>query len=573
MMAGRYFTLVWFLTAALVACSPPQPAGAPRAEGDGSAAPAQPQRRVVVISRGELPSLAAKPLVGFSGSLGPPVALFNGTLDYIDEHETPHPYLVEALPKLNTDTWQVLPDGRMVTTHRLKPDLTWHDGQPLHTEDFVFGWRVYATPELGVAGTKPVRQIEEVQAPDARTVVIRWRVPFPDADRMGASFQALPRHILESSFPPSDPTGFVNHSFWTVDYVGLGPYRVERWEPGAFIDAVAFSGHALGRAKIDRLRLAFISDPNTALANMLSGDGHYVADFVLGYDEGLTLEREWAARGVGGTVFFAPALLRITQVQFRPEYVSPKALLDVRVRRALAHAFDVPGAMDVFTGGKGAITHTLTYPRVDYYPAIERVITRRDYDPRTAQRLLEEAGLARGPDGFYTGPGREPFKVDLWTTGGAVFGRENRIFADSLRQAGIDATPQELGPALLADAQFRALIPGLFTGGSGSNRLEDYTIEKIARPENRWQGNNRTGWANPEYDRLFQAYITTLDRSERIQHLTQMERVFNEDMGAIPHYFQVVVTANAGALSGPVARMTPDAPVTMYQSHLWEWRS
>src|SRR5436190_15184327 len=248
------------LVGTLAACASPSSGGAPTTAAGGTAAP-QIQRTLVVIARGELPSLAAKPFVGFSGSLNPPVRLFNSTLDFVDEEEMPHPYLAEALPSLNTDSWQLLADGRMVTTHHLRPNLTWQDGEPLRADDFVFGHRVYATPELGQAGIKPTRQIDEVQAPDDRTVVIRSKQAFPDADRMDVSnmgFHPLPRHLLESPFTQLDSASFVNHSFWTVDYVGAGPYRVERWEPGAYLDAVAFAGHALGAPKIEHLRLAFV---------------------------------------------------------------------------------------------------------------------------------------------------------------------------------------------------------------------------------------------------------------------------------------------------------------------------
>ena len=228
--------LGWALAIGMAACAGPSPAGSGgNSAGTGAQAPAQPQRTLVIVSRAELPTLAAKPLVGFSGSLGPPVRMFNAMLDYIDENEVVHPYLQEALPQLNTDTWRVFPDGRMETTHRLRPNLTWHDGQPLTADDFVFGWRVYATRELGQANTKPLRQMEEVVAAEPRTVVIRWKQPFPDADRMDVSFQALPRHILESGFAQLDPVAFVNNSFWTTEYIGLGPYRVERWEPAVGI--------------------------------------------------------------------------------------------------------------------------------------------------------------------------------------------------------------------------------------------------------------------------------------------------------------------------------------------------
>lgn len=558
-----------FLTGCAPAREPPSQAPEQSAQSGAVA----PQRTVVIIIRGELPSLAGKPLVGFSGSLNPPVRIFNGMLDFVDEKEVPHPYLSENLPRLNTETWRVFPDGRMETVHRLRPNLTWHDGAPLTADDFVFGWKVFSTPELGVSGSKPIRQMQEVVAPDPRTVLIRWREPYPDAAQMDTTFHALPRHLLEQPYQAvvaGDPPSFVNHPFWTVEYVGLGPYRVDRWEPGAFLEATAFDGHALGRPKIDRLRLLPIGDPSTALANIMSGDAHFVADFVIDYEQGLALEREWAGRD-GGTVFYAPVLIRLTQIQHRPEYVSPKALMDVRVRRALAHAFDVPGALEVFTGPHGVATSTLTSPRIDYYPVVESVITKRPYSPRTAQRLLEEAGFTRGGDGFYVSPSGERLAFDLWTTGGAVFERENRIFADSLRQAGVDVTPQALGPARLRDAEFRALIPSMFTGGAGSDRLADYSIDAIPRPENRWNGNNRGGWENAEYDRLWKAYNATLERSERIQQIAGMERVLNEEVGTIPHYFTVVVTAHTGNLKGPVARMTPDAPLGIHYTWTWEW--
>lgn len=559
------------LALALTACGP-APAGQGQQGAGTAAGPAPIQRTLVIIARAEMPSLAAAPLVGYSGSLNPPKRLFNAMLDFIDEKEVVHPYLAEALPQLNTDTWRVFPDGRMETTHRLKPNLTWHDGTPLSAEDFVFGWRVYATPELGRARSTPFAQMEEVAAPDERTVVIRWKQPYPDAARMNDSFQSLPRHILERPLRELDSGAFVDHPFWTVQYVGLGPYRLESWEPGAFTDAVAFDGFVLGRPKIDRLRLVYMGDPNTALANMLSGEAHFVLDFILGLEEGLTLEREWAARS-GGTVFFAPVLIRLTQVQQRPEYAKPKALVDARVRRALAHGFDVPGALEVFTGGRGDPTWGLVSPRTDYYPAVERAITKRPYDPRTMQRLLEEAGFTRGSDGFHVSSAGERLEVELWNTGGAVFERENRIFADSLRQAGVDTIAKNLGPALLADPQARALVPGMFTGGAGDirQRLAQHSLVEIPRPENRWQGNNRGGWRSEEFDRVWQAYNGTLEQSERIQQIVQMERILNDDVGTIPHYFTVVITAHGSALKGPVARMTPDAPLGIQYVHTWEW--
>jgi ABC-type transport system substrate-binding protein len=56
--------------------------------------------------------------------------VFNAALTLTDAKGQPQPYLATALPQLNTDSWRVSSDGRMDTTYRLRPGLTWHDGSP-----------------------------------------------------------------------------------------------------------------------------------------------------------------------------------------------------------------------------------------------------------------------------------------------------------------------------------------------------------------------------------------------------------------------------------------------------------
>src|SRR5437016_4082880 len=67
--------------------------------------------------------------------------LFNAFLVVTDDQGAPHPYLAESAPQLNTNSWIVSPDGHMETTYKLRPNLTWHDGQPLTANDFVFAYR------------------------------------------------------------------------------------------------------------------------------------------------------------------------------------------------------------------------------------------------------------------------------------------------------------------------------------------------------------------------------------------------------------------------------------------------
>lgn len=557
---------------AVAACSS-APATGPRAEESGERV-GQPngQRTLVLLGRGEPSTLAAKPFVAISlVFVAAQVRVFNATLDYSDYREVTQPYLAEALPQLNTSSWRVLPDGTMETTYRLRAGLTWHDGAPLPASDFVFAWRVFSTPELGVSASRPINLMTEVRAPDARTVVIAWRQLYPDAASLDLTFQALPQHILDDPLQRLDADAFVNMPFWTRDYVGLGPYRLTRWEPGAEISAVAFDGHALGRPKIGQIRILFTPDANAALAMILSGHAHVAADQALSYQEAATLERAWAARAEG-TVNFAAVSLRFTTIQLRPEHANPRALLDVRVRRGLAHTLDRQTMMEVMTGGRGLVTYSLTSPRSPKYAAVEPTILRRPYDLRATQQSLEEAGLAKGPDGFYLVPGGEPFKLEVAVEAGFAE-RDNAIFVDSLRQAGVDAFTYVLPVALIRDNQARSLRPGLAMSGLGARPPRGFVSSEVPRPENRWGGNIRGGWSSPEYDRLWRLYDTTLDPAERNRYVADMERLIAEEVAGIPSFFTVIVNAHVTAVRGPIIRTTPDAGFGTQRIDTWEWTS
>src|SRR5439155_11969106 len=198
---------------------------------------------------------------------------FNAELYIVDGRGKPQPYIAEALPELQTDTWKVSPEGQMETTWKLKPGLVWHDGVPFSAQDIVFAWQVYKLPEFGGGGSRTIRAIAEVTATDDRTLVIRWRSLYPNAnDLTSDGLPPLPRHVLEPSFQQVDAETFGNDPFWTRQFIGLGPYKLDQWEPGSFLEGVAFNQPALGKPKINRVRILFIADPNTALAHALAGE-------------------------------------------------------------------------------------------------------------------------------------------------------------------------------------------------------------------------------------------------------------------------------------------------------------
>ncbi len=127
--------------------------------------------------------------------------------------------------------------------------------------------------------------------------------------------------------------------------------------------------------------------------------------------------------------------------------------------------------------------------------------------------------------------------------------------------------------SLSSDAQMRNTHPSLSaTGGqSGELRLVEHTIATMPTAQNRWQGTNRGGWTNPEFDRLAEQFKVTLDRAERNALLAQMPRVLSEEAAVISLSFNPTTTAFASSLRSPKPAI-PDGTMS-WNIHEWEWVS
>ncbi len=558
---GTRAALVGFLVLAFAACGGPYPA-ATSATGtrDGGAAPAsaapRASRTVTVAIRGEPGSLNSKRGAGLN--LFATRQFFNADLARLDDRGVPQPLLAESLPRLNSEAWRVFPDGVMETTYTLRPDLRWHDGTPLTADDFAFAQQVYATTPIGGFDPLPQNLISEVTAPDPRTVLVRWLQPFPDAGVLDNRFSPLPRHILGQSLNELDAAGFANLPYWTTRYVGLGPYRLDQWEPGTYLDGAAFDGYALGRPKVDRVHLLVVSDPNAAVAGLLAGTTHIAVDSTIGFEHGKVLRDQWAAAS-DGSVLLTPADRRFLQVQFRPEVVNPPSILDVRFRQALALTIDRQALNDGLLEGRGILMHGLTLPSDPWFQTVDRAVTKYPYDPRRAEQLLNDVGHTRGADGAFGNP---RFNLELRVSAGGQNEQQNNILVDGWKRNGIDATSVPFPVARLQDGEFRATFPALQGSvGGDPNALISATIPG---PANRWQGSNRGAWSNLEYDHLYNAFNATLDPDQRAQQIAQSMKIVSDEVPLIPLYYDFQVVAHVAGLQGP------RQGAEVFNAHLWE---
>jgi ABC-type transport system substrate-binding protein len=103
-------------------------------------------------------------------------------------------------------------------------------------------------------------------------------------------------------------------------------------------------------------------------------------------------------------------------------------------------------------------------------------------------------------------------------------------------------------------------VPALFNGATG----------RIPSPSNRWSGGNRGGWSNQEYDRLLDVFAVTLDQGDRERHVTEMVRMFTEDVGAISLSFRVQPSVFSHRLKGVSPSVASEALVA-WNIHEWQF--
>jgi peptide/nickel transport system substrate-binding protein len=561
-------TAVWLGTAC---------AGAPGGL-TAEAPPAQIQRTLVSAVRVEPKTLAAR-VVGQNLSIASFLSrrMFNADLALLDDQGEPHPYLAEALPQLNTESWKVSSDGTMETIYRLRPNLVWHNGTPLTADDFVFSWNLYATPELGSANSPPISLIQNVEAQDSRTIVIQWTRPYPSAGALqslgpGATgLPPLPKSIL-GPVHESGAEALLNSPFWTTGFVGLGPYRLEHWGPGAYLEAAAFDRHALGAPKVARIKILFMGDGNTTLAGMLAGEVQLSADSGMTSQQASELLRHWPT-GAGSMVSQA-SLWKAAHFQSRPDFVTPASLQDIRVRKALAHAVDRPAINEVVYDGQYLIADSMFPPNSVLGRAVDAAIPKYPLDLRQTAQLMSEAGFTRETDGMYASPSGGRFSAELKASAGADSQTEMAAVASGWRQVGFDFQESATPAALAQDVRARSSFPGIqiITAALGESGIINMTTNNIPRPENNWRSGGSSisyaGYATPEMDRFVAAYATALAPPDRIRAAVDIAKLHSGDFPAISLFFPTTPWVFSSELSGPTSTATETN--MGWNIHAWE---
>jgi peptide/nickel transport system substrate-binding protein len=293
-------------------------------------------------------------------------------------------------------SWQAT--GPTAWRFKLRPGVTFHDGEPFTADDAVFSIeRALAAPSqraFQLKGVKAARKVDEL--------TLEIQLEAPDAvlpEKLQQLAMVSKAWCVKHGVERAQDFNGKQETYAVRNANGTGPFKLERFEPDVKLVLKrnpAWWGWSDKRSgNLDEVSLVPIRADATRLAALISGEIDFVFDPPV--QDVARLQREAAV-----------TLLQITDLgeqyltfdQSRDELEGSDVkgknpFKDIRVRRAVYHAINVDLIVQKVMRGLAAPTGALLSPKVDGSPA--DLDKRLAYDPAKARALLAEAGY---PNGF-----------------------------------------------------------------------------------------------------------------------------------------------------------------------------
>lgn len=270
------------------------------------------------------------------------------------------------------ESWVVSDDAR-TWTFTLRPEVTFHHGQPVDAEAVAYSLKRMARPDMGVTLGAPGVYNQylagmELEIVNQRTLSLTLSEPLADL-----------LDILVTGFIlPPDAVERLGAQFKDTP-IGTGPFEFVEHQEGVCLRAVKNPNYYQALPDIDAIEWRMASDPDERLRMIKEGRAHLAA----GPPYTATLEDDSlnSVHSRGSTVYI---------IIFNAQ---SSLLEDPRVRLALNLAVDRRALIDTVLNGAGYPLSGFISPVHCGYDADQPPIP---YDPDHAKALLKESGFGSG---------------------------------------------------------------------------------------------------------------------------------------------------------------------------------
>ena len=412
------------------------------------------------------------------------------------------------------ESWKGSKDGK-TWTYKLRDGLKWSDGKPLTAEDVA--WNINTSRDEEWINHSATTVNLDATAKDDTTLVVKSKVPDPKLPTMDAYI--LPKHIWGKMSKDE------RDKYQGLDGVGSGPFVLEKFEKGQFARFKANKYFWGGKPAVDKVVLRKFNNPDAMVAALKTGELDAAEDIPgAAFDQ---IEKDGNIQTIEGN---QGAMSEIA-INGGDGLKKPHpALLDLRVRQAIAHAIDKKTLVARVLNGHGTVAETLsTSPDPKWMPEIpaDQVY---DFDLDKAKQILEDAGYKdTNGDGVREMPnGGKPLNFTYYVrSDGETAPKIAEFVTGWLKEIGIDTTEKVADDSRLTEIIGKGDYD-IFSWGwtpfvDPDPMLSYFTCDQIASdPKDPTNYYNDANYCDPQYDKLYQQQKVELDKTKREEIVHEM---------------------------------------------------
>ncbi|MGI9035235.1 MAG: ABC transporter substrate-binding protein [Pyrinomonadaceae bacterium] len=402
-------------------------------------------------------------------------------------------------------------DDNLTVTFTLQDNVKFHNGKILTSTDAKYtidamlqsngykGGNFYDT----VDGQRQPH-IVSMDTPDARTFVVKVARP------------ALVNQLLSNLVTvPIIPEGTIEQQ--KTAPVGTGAFKFVRFDAvNNMVELAANQDYWEGAPQIKNLIVKTITDSNALQAELQAGRVDVVPNPTNFSAETFKL--------LGQNPNLQVVQTDGSNVRYIGYNVQNKPVSNVKLRQAIAYAVDRDKIINDLLGGEAKIAYSiLPDSSWAYAPG-----TKYNFDPAKARQLLQESG--------YKG---ETIKFKI-AAGNQSISQYSQIIQNNLKAVGINVEIEPLeNNTLLADlakGQFEMNTSQWVGGNQDPIFLRDL-FDSDYTPEKNKAGRNRARYSNPEFDKIVEEAVNTVDKAKARALYAEAQDIVSRDLPLFPLWY------------------------------------
>lgn len=405
----------------------------------------------------------------------------------------------------------ITPDGKEIT-FQLRPNVTWHDGQPFTADDVVFSLMTLKTTHP--RGRATFANLDEAIATDPLTVVLKMKAPAPYLLNAlaGQESPIFPKHIYDGSDPTQNPHNRAP--------IGTGPFVFKEWQRGSHMIFERNPNYwDPGKPYLDRIIVRFIPDAAARAIAFETGEVDVGGDYPIAYSD---LERIKATPGIGietGGYGYGP---NISAIEFN---LDNPYFGKLPVRQAVAHAVDKEVILrNVFYGFGEVATGPIHQAHTQFYTPD---VTTYEFDLAKANKLLDDAGLPRDGSGVRFTVEHDPLPI------GSMHTQVGEYVRQALGKVGIKVNLRNQDmpsyiKRIYGERNFDFVNNTMTNSPDPTLGVQRFFWSKNFKPGVPFS--NGSHYSNPQVDALLEAAQTETDVQKRIQQFKDFQKIVTADI-------------------------------------------